>query len=128
MVAIHLLSILRGPPFHSLASNAPNSLLIKPLAREKCDLHPNDGRNTVEDYFMESMSPAISKLQAILAAKHDWKGIDDLVEACEKASFFDSRFRHEAEGRAKKTYVRRLIATLKDEEGFPPLRFNHCLG
>ena len=44
MVAIHLLSILRGPPFHSLASNAPNSLLIKPLAREKCDLHPNQFR------------------------------------------------------------------------------------
>lgn len=68
---------------------------------------------------MESMSPAISKLQTILAAKPDWKGIDEVVEACEKASFFDSRFRQEAEGRAKKVHIRRLIATLKDEEGFP---------
>ena len=40
MVAIHLLSILRGPPFHSLASTVPNSLLINPLAREKCYLRP----------------------------------------------------------------------------------------
>src|ERR1035441_1493574 len=40
MVATYLLSILRGPTFHLPASTAPNSLLINPIAREKCDLHP----------------------------------------------------------------------------------------
>ena len=62
---------------------------------------------------------AVGGLREILDRATSWQTIDDVVSMLDDVGFWDDGFARNAVSNAKKAYIRNLIRTLKDRDGFP---------
>jgi len=60
-----------------------------------------------------------ARFQELMGNADAWNSIDKLVELCDEADFWSEEFTEGALASAKKSQVRRLIRTLKDDESWP---------
>ena len=62
---------------------------------------------------------AFERFLAIMGNADSWSTIDELVDACDKAHYWDKDFQASVAVQAKKAKIRHLIKKAKDGEGFP---------
>ncbi len=55
----------------------------------------------------------------LMGNEDQWGSIDELLAICDEGDFWTTEFLEGAEDTAKKSHLRRLIKSLKDEEGWP---------
>lgn len=60
-----------------------------------------------------------ARFQALMGNADAWMPIDELVALCDEADFWDEEFAQGAVISAKKSQIRRLIRTLKDQDNWP---------
>lgn len=59
------------------------------------------------------------RFESLMGNADKWASIEDLVSLCDDAGYWSDEFYAQAQGSAKKSMVRRLIRTLKDDTDFP---------
>ena len=62
---------------------------------------------------------ALERFAQITGNLDGWATIDDIMDVCDSAGFWTDDFLHEAEGKAKKSAIRRLIKSIRGQDGSP---------
>lgn len=62
---------------------------------------------------------ALERFTQITANADGWASINDILELCDNAQFWTDDFLAEAEGKAKKATIRRLMKSIKGRDGAP---------
>ncbi len=60
-----------------------------------------------------------TRFQAITGNADGWASIDELVDLCDQEGFWEPAFLESATNQAKKSQIRRLMRSLKDDENWP---------
>lgn len=62
---------------------------------------------------------ALDRFSQITGNLDGWASIDDILELCDSAGFWTDDFLSEARDKAKKATIRRLIKSIKGDDGVP---------
>lgn len=62
---------------------------------------------------------ALDRFTQITANADGWASINDILQLCDSAGFWTDDFLEEAEDKAKKATIRRLMKSIKGQDGAP---------